>query len=41
MFWVGLAAAAVYAAAWYWVRGDIRRQFVVEIEAARVAKGPP
>ena len=36
-FWLGLAAAAVYGAAWYWVRGDIRRQFAVEIEAARAA----
>jgi PTS system galactitol-specific IIC component len=37
MFWVGLAAAIGYGAAWYWVRGDIRQQFAKEIAAAKAA----
>ena len=27
-FWVGLAAAIGYGAVWWWVRGDVRAQFV-------------
>ncbi len=27
-FWVGLAAAVGYGAVWWWVRGDVRAQFV-------------
>jgi PTS system galactitol-specific IIC component len=27
MFWVGLAAAAIYALVWWWVRGEVRARF--------------
>jgi PTS system galactitol-specific IIC component len=40
MFWVGLAAAAGYALVWWWVRGDIRREFAKEI-AEKAKQTPP
>jgi PTS system galactitol-specific IIC component len=38
MFWVGVGAAAIYGAVWFWVRGDILAQFKDEILAAEKAK---
>jgi galactitol PTS system EIIC component len=36
-FFKGLAAAAFYLGAWYWVRNDIQRQYKTEIQAAKSA----
>jgi galactitol PTS system EIIC component len=32
-FWMGLAAAVGYGAVWWWVRGDVRAQFVKKDDA--------
>jgi PTS system galactitol-specific IIC component len=37
MFWVGIGAAVVYGAIWWWVRGEIRSQFAIEIAAKEAA----
>src|SRR5207249_2638592 len=36
-FWMGLAAAIVYALVWWWVRGEIRARYAVQIAEKEAA----